>query len=296
MHRKLPPLNALRAFEAAARAGSFTAAADELFVTHGAISRQIRQLEDWLGIQLFHRLGKRVQLTAAGRQYLPVLQTAFDNIATTAEKLTRQQASVLRINAVPTLTMQWLLPRLTRFQLQHPGVELRLATSDDAINNQHADFDIAIRRGDEHWEGFVSHPFLHEYEQPVISPILLARQPLQSIEDLARHTLLHAESRPVAWTRWLAAAGHPALQPAANQRFDHYYLCLQAAVDGLGVALSGQPAIDALIASGKLVTPFAGPLVPSRGYSWVVPLALAEDPLCAAFCHWLEDEGISASP
>lgn len=291
MHRRLPPLNALRAFEAAARTGSFTAAANELFVTHGAISRQVKQLEDWLEVALFERIGKRVVLTASGRQYLPVLQSAFDSMASATEKLTRREARVLRINAVPTLTMHWLLPRLTRFQLRHPGVELRLATSDDAINNQHADFDIAIRRGDEHWQGFVSHPFLPEYEQPVVSPALMARLPLASVADLARHTLLHADSRPVAWNRWLAAAGEPALQAATHQHFDHYYLCVQAAIDGLGVALSGQPVMDALLAGGKLLAPFAGPLVPSRAYSWVVPLALAEDPLCTAFCAWLEEEG-----
>ena len=291
MNRRLPPLNALRAFEAAARCGSFSAAAEQLHVTHGAISRQIKQLEEWLGLALFDRVGKRVLLTDNGRQYLPVLQTAFDSIATATERLTQGRTRQLRINATPTLAMHWLLPRLTRFQLRHPGVELRLATSDTIIHDQHADFDIAIRRGHDHWHGFVSHLFLTEHEQPLLSPALLASKPLATVADLAQHTLLHSETRPVSWERWLAAAGSPALQAAAHQHFDHYYLALQAAVDGLGVALSAQPVTDALIASGKLVAPLDGPRVKARGYSWVLPLTLAEDPLCADFCAWLEEEG-----
>lgn len=291
MNRRLPPLNALRVFETAARLESFSAAAAQLNVTHGAVSRQIAQLEDWLGVALFQRHGRRVQLSDAGRQYLPVLQTAFDNIATATEKLTSNRSRLLRINVTPTLAMHWLLPRLTRFQRRHPGVELRLATSDAAINNQHADFDIAIRRGNDHWHGFVSHTFLTEHELPALSPALLARQPLRDAADLAGHTLLHSETRPVAWERWLAAAGQPALQAAGHQHFDHYYLALQAAIDGLGVTLGPLPVIEELLASGKLVTPLPGPLVRVRGYSWVLPLALAEDPLCADFCTWLEEEG-----
>ncbi|SCK06478.1 transcriptional regulator GcvA [Vogesella sp. LIG4] len=293
MNRRLPPLNALRVFEAAARLESFSAAAEQLNVTHGAVSRQIAQLEDWLGVALFLRHGRRVQLSDAGRQYLPTLQNAFDSIATATEKLTSNRPRLLRINVTPTLAMHWLLPRLTRFQRRHPGVELRLATSDAAINNQHADFDIAIRRGNDHWHGFVSHTFLTEHELPAISPALLARLPLRDVADLAQHTLLHSETRPVAWERWLAAAGQPALQAAGHQHFDHYYLALQAAIDGLGITLGPLPVIEELLASGKLVTPLDGPRVRVRGYSWVLPLALAEDALCADFCAWLEEEGES---
>ncbi len=292
MNRKIPPLNALKAFEAAARLGSFTAAAAALFVTHGAISRQIQQLEAWLELPLFERHGRRVRLTPAGQSYLPAIQSALDNIAEATEKLSaRSQSRRLNINVTPTLAMHWLLPRLTRFQLRYPGVELRLATSDASINNQNADFDIAIRRGKDHWHGFVSRAFLTEREIPVCSPALLARLPLEKPEDLRRHTLLHSETRPVAWERWLAAAGVPALQSAADQHFDHYYLALQAAVDGLGVTLGPLPVIENELASGKLVAPFAGPVVPVKGYSWAVPQRLAGDELAMAFCDWLEEEG-----
>jgi LysR family glycine cleavage system transcriptional activator len=291
MSRRLPPLNALRAFESAARLGSFSAAAEALHVTHGAISRQVQQLEEWLGFPLFERHGRRVTLNPAGQAYLPALQTAFDGIAGATEALTaRRQGRRLQINVTPTLAMHWLLPRLTRFQLRYPGVELRLATSDAAINNQNADFDIAIRRGQEHWRGFVAHAFLAERELPVCSPALLARLPIASVADLARHTLLHSETRPVAWERWLAAAGAPALQPAATQHFDHYYLALQAAIDGLGVTLGPLPVIEEELAFGKLVAPLAGPEVVVKGYCWVVPQSLVGDELVSAFCAWLEEE------
>lgn len=291
MNRKLPPLNALRAFEMAARYQSLTAAAEQLHVTHSAVSRQVSLLEEWLGVALFERRGRRLRLTDAGRQYLPVVQAAFDSLANATEKLTNQKPRLLRINAAPTLAMHWLLPRLTQFQRRHPEVELRLATSDAIINNQNADFDIAIRRGNDHWHGFVSNIFLTEHELPVASPTLLARQPLPDAGALAQHTLLHSDTRPVAWERWLAAAGVPGLQPAANQHFDHYYLALQAAVDGMGITLGPRPVIDELLASGKLQIALPTPAVRVRGYSWVVPQALAEDPLCAEFCTWLEYEG-----
>lgn len=292
MNRRLPPLNALKAFEAAARHGNFSAAASALYVTHGAISRQIQQLEQWLGVELFERHGRRVRLSVAGQSYLPAIQAALDSIAAATEKLTaRKQGRRLNINVTPTLAMHWLLPRLTRFQLRYPGVELRLATSDASINNQNADFDIAIRRGKDHWHGFVSHAFLTEREIPVCSPALLLRQPIRQPADLATHTLLHSETRPVAWARWLAAAGVPALQSAADQHFDHYYLALQAAVDGLGVTLGALPVIESELASGKLVAPLAGPEITVRGYSWAVPQALVGDELVTAFCRWLEEEG-----
>jgi LysR family glycine cleavage system transcriptional activator len=120
---------------------------------------------------------------------------------------------------------------------------------------------------------------------------LLERLPIRQAADLALHTLLHSETRPVAWARWLAAAGVPGLQSAADQHFDHYYLALQAAVDGLGVTLGALPVIESELASGKLVAPLAGPEIAVRGYSWAVPQSLVGDELVTAFCQWLEEEG-----
>src|SRR5215469_9319854 len=147
MNRKLPPFPALRAFEAAARHNSFTAAADELHVTHGAISRQVAALEAWAGVQVFHRNGKRVRLTEDGGRYLSKIQAAFDSIAAASDQLRDTGVvHVLRVNALPTFAMKWLLPRLSQFQRMAPNVELRLATSNAPVETLDS-FDVAVRRG-----------------------------------------------------------------------------------------------------------------------------------------------------
>lgn len=295
MPKRLPPLNALRAFEAAARLGNFSAAAQALHVTHGAISRQVRQLERWLNITLFERTGRRVRLTDQGREYLNGIQSAFDAIAAATRRLaetgTRRR---IAIDALPTFTMRWLLPRLARFPL-HSEVELRLVTSDRPLSGATDGFDVAIRRGPEDWPGCVGQEFLVEHDIPVCSPALLKRIPLKEARDLTRHTLLYSDARPNAWERWLSAAGVPDLVVGARQQFDHYYLTLQAAIDGLGVALGPRPIIDDELAAGRLVAPLAGPMVRARGYWWVIPNSRAGDPVLRAFCDWLAEEAGGAS-
>ncbi|GAB7126860.1 transcriptional regulator GcvA [Silvimonas sp. JCM 19000] len=287
----LPPLNALRAFESAARLESFSAAADEMFVTHGAVSKQIRQLEDWLGARLFERAGGRVRLTDAGWRYLVQVQDGLDIISNaTAELLQPDQQRRLVINSTPTLAMHWLMPRLKDFRARHPDVELRLMTSDRDIGRVETPFDVAIRRGPADWPGYVAKPFLQETELPLCSPRLLAQLPLARPADLAAHTLLYADTRPTAWQRWLTLAGMPDLKPAATQQFDHFYLTLQAAMEGLGVTLGPLPMMQAEIDAGRLVAPLPGPLATVRGYCWVVPRLLMDEPAIGAFCHWLEQQ------
>ncbi|WP_322045816.1 transcriptional regulator GcvA [Paraburkholderia sp. J67] len=289
MTRSLPPFPALRAFEAAARHNSFTAAAAELHVTHGAISRQVAALEAWVGVQVFHRHGKRVALTEDGRRYLGAVQAAFDNIARATEQLRDTGVvHVLRVNALPTFAMKWLLPRLSQFQRLNPNVELRLATSNAPVETLDA-FDVAVRRGPAHWPDCASGHFLDEMELPVCSPALLKRVPIQSANDLARHVLLHSDTRPDAWRTWLATAGVKA-KCRKKQSFDHFYLALQAAVDGLGVALGPLPLLDEELASGRLVTPLAGPHLDARGYWWVARREVADAPIVAQFCRWLEEQ------
>lgn len=292
MNTKLPPLNALRAFESAARLESFSAAAGELFVTHGAVSKQIKQLEEWLGVKLFERHGGRVRLTELGWRYLVQVQDGLDIIANaTAQLLQPDRQRRLVINSTPTLAMHWLLPQLADFQRDHPDVELRLMTSDRDIGRLDAPFDLAIRRGPGDWPGYISQPFLDEWEIPLCSPALLERLPIREPADLARHTLLHADTRPTAWQRWLTLAGVAELKPAAAQQFDHFYLALKAAMDGLGVTLGPLPMMQAEIRAGTLVAPLAGPRVPVRGYCWIAPRALMNDPAITAFCQWLERRG-----
>lgn len=292
MPRRLPPLNALRAFEAAGRLGSLTAAAEELHVTHGAISKAVAQLEDWLGVTLFDRPGRKIRLNGVGRRYQEEVARALDGLDEATRRCTEAgRPRTLVVNALPTFAMRWLLPRLSPFHRLHPGIELRLVTSDAPLALISGDFDVAIRRGPETWPGFEATPFLAEREIPVLSRRLLDRLPLKQPADLARHTLLHAETRPGAWRRWLAVAGVETLNPAANQHFDHFYLALQAAVDGLGVALGPLPVIDDEIAAGRLIAPLAGPAVPTRAYCLVVPAARAADPVIRDFCRFIVEQG-----
>ncbi|MDO9127549.1 LysR substrate-binding domain-containing protein [Parvibaculum sp.] len=295
--RDLPPLGALKAFEAVARLGSLTAAADELFVTHGAVSRHVRALEDWAGAKLFDRVGKRLKLTDAGRAYRDAAALAFDGIAAASARLRESAGSarVLVVNALPTFAMRWLLPRLARFQRLEPQVELKLVTSDEDVSRlAHGSYHVAIRREQEPWPAnLVGASFLAEREIPVASPSLLERLPVRSAADLARHTLLHADTRPGAWTRWLAAADAGEVEASAGrQHFDHFYLTLQAASDGLGIALGPLPIIGDDIRAGRLVAPLAAPVLPSRPYCWLTPEPLAGDRAIAAFCTWLEEEGM----
>ncbi|MBX3505242.1 MAG: transcriptional regulator GcvA [Parvibaculum sp.] len=293
--RDLPPLSALRAFEATARLGSATAAAAELFVTHGAISRHVRALEDWAGTELFQRSGKRLVLTDAGRRYRDEIGHALDGIAAATSHLKARagKARQLTINALPTFAMRWLLPRLARFQQMEPQAELRLITSDESIERlAHGSYDVAIRREAAWPRDIFAASFLAECEIPVASPALLAQKPVCAPADLATHTLLHADTRPGAWARWLAAAGADGVgDKAARQNFDHFYLALQAATDGLGVALGPLPIIAEDIKAGRLAKALDGPALPSRPYCWLVPEARAADPLITAFCTWLEEEG-----
>src|ERR1700754_5074931 len=293
MTRKLPPFPALRAFEAAARHESFSAAADELHVTHGAISRQVAALEAWVGVEVFVRIGKRVRLTDGGRRYLAQVQSAFDNIASATDQLRDSGVvHVLRINALSTFAMKWLLPRLSQFQRIAPNVELRLATSNAPVESVDG-FDVAVRRGPAHWPNCVSGHFLDESEVPVCSPALLKRSPIRVADDLSRHVLLHSDTRPDAWRQWLATAG-VTTKCRKKQSFDHFYLALQAAVDGLGVALGPLPIIDDELASGRLVMPLEGPRIALRGYWWVARREVADAPLVTQFCRWLEAQSKQA--
>jgi len=291
MSRRLPPLNAVRVFEAAARLESFTAAAEELFVTHGAVSRQVAQLESWLGHDLFERRGRRVVLTALGRSYLSEVSAALDRLAlATAEQLKASRQQVIRVNAPTTFALRWLLPQLSGFQLTHPSIEVRLNTSDEPIDRVREPFDVAIRGGEQKPAGYVVTEFLTEVRLPVCSPKVLQAHPIHEVSDLARHTLLHTATYPELWAQWLAACGNPQLS-AQSLQLDHFYLTLQAAIDGLGIAM-GPTALVALdVKEGRLVFPFEGPSLPAWRYGCYVHNARREEPAIAAFVDWLREVG-----
>ena len=294
--RSLPPLNAARAFEAAARLGSFKEAAAELGVTHGAVSQQIRLLESWLGApSLFRRSVRRVVITPAGAVLLAEFGPALDRIAAAAQHHRERHGdapvAVLRVNALATFSLRWLLPRMSRFRAEHPDIEVRLTTSNDPVDALPDPFDVVIRGGPDTFHGLSSRFLLSERRLPVCSPSLLAQLPLTEIADLSRHTLLHVASMPRLWRDWLADAGQSALEPAASLTFDHFYLTIQAALDGLGVAMGPTALIADDLAAGRLVTPFPKISLPARSYFAYLPEARSNDPHTAVFCDWLEQQG-----
>ncbi|AQV99107.1 LysR family transcriptional regulator [Cupriavidus necator] len=292
MPRRLPPLNALRVFEAAARLEGFSAAADELCVTHGAVSRQVGQLEAWLGHDLFERRGRRVVLTALGRAYLSEISAALDRIAlATNEQLHAARQQIIRVNAPTTFALRWLLPQLSNFQLANPAVEVRLTTSDEPVERLRDEFDVAIRGSEQKAAGYVVSEFLSEVRLPVCSPRVLESHPIRHVSDLAQHTLLHTATYPGLWAEWLGACGNPRLATRNSLQLDHFYLTLQAAIDGLGIAM-GPTALVALdVDEGRLVFPFEGPALPAWRYCSYVHNARLEDPAINTFLTWLRELG-----
>jgi LysR family transcriptional regulator, glycine cleavage system transcriptional activator len=261
-------------------------------VTHGAISRQVQVLEEWLGTPMFRRMNRRVMLTDAGSAYLSEIGAALDRIAlATSRQVEYGRVQLLQISASATLTLRWLIPRLSAFQLDNPAIEVRLTTSNDPISTLDQVYDVVIRRGATEFAGYASTLFLAEYRIPVCSPKLLAQTLLHRPEDLQQHTLLHSASRPTAWAEWLNAASVPDLQPERSLVLEHNYQALQAALDGLGVAVGSSALIADDAATGRLAMPFAGPRLPGEGYYCYVQEERKNDRRITAFCDWLRRIG-----
>ena len=293
MKRTLPPLNAVRAFEAAGRLGSFKEAAAELHVTQGAVSQQVRLLEERLGAPLFERHNRRVVLTPAAKVYLTEVGPLFEqlSLATASYGLSETASRNLSVNASSTFTLRWLVPRLAKFRAAHPDVNVNVDTSTESVESLQDIYDVVIRGGPDTFYGYSMQPFLSEERLPVCSRALLKRVPLRKPDDLRRHTLLHTSSLPRLWPDWLASAKIPALSPAAALTFDHFYLTLQAAIDGMGIAMGPTALIADDLATGRLVAPFTGPHLPSRSYCTYVPEDKSKDELIVLFRSWLEREG-----
>ena len=259
MSRQLPPLNALRAFEAAARSGSFTRAAQELCVTQGAVSRHVAALEAWLQVRLFERNRHGIELTPPGEAYFGVARAAFDQV----DFGTRQVRSApaknrLRIKLPPTFAIRWLVPRLARFHARHPTVDVQITTSHQRADFRHEDVDVSIHSEPTPPEGPGYRRLFGETLVPVCSPALLQAGPgLARPGDLKQHVLLCSMNRPNDWPAWLAAASAPDIDGNGGLRFENAALAYQAAIDRLGVMV----AIDAFVAddlaAGRLVAPIA---------------------------------------
>ncbi|MCW2242691.1 transcriptional regulator GcvA [Azospirillum canadense] len=291
--RRLPSLNALRAFEAAARTGGFTAAARELNVTQAAVSRQVGLLEDRLGFPLFERHANALALTERGRALLPGLTGAFDAIAESVERVTCMRGGpVLTMGVGATFAVRWLIPRLSGFHTRHPDIEVRITTG-GAGNPIREDWTCALLLGDGHWARHEAEPLFTAGMLPVCAPALA--RTLREPSDLLGATRLSVAHWPNDWPQWFAAMG---LEPPAGKglSFGSYAMALQAAMDGVGVALGAQPYIADDVAAGRLVTPFPQPVPMGRAWYLVARPARRSDPGFAAFRAWLLDTARAEAP
>lgn len=288
----LPPLNALRSFDAVARLGSFAAAAADLHVTHWAVGKQVRLLEDWFGVPLFERRARGVVLTDAGAALLDDVSGAFGRLSASVARLrqpdaARRIAGVVRVNVLPSFAMCWLLPRLAAFHARYPDIEVRLTTTSRKLRYIGDAFDVGVRSGDAKVAGVASRPLMADLRLPACNPALLQRHPVRTVADLRQHALLHAASTRGAWDHWLEEAGMPALRAVRHIEFEHTYLQLTAAVEGLGMALASLPLIGRDIAAGRLVCPLPGPLWRAPDYTLALNGERAADDAVKAFEEWI---------
>lgn len=293
MVARLPPLNALHAFEVAARHLSFTRAAAELNVTQGAVSHRIRALEERLGRPLFRRDGRAIALTEAGEDYLPYVRRAFDQLIDGTDRVFSSGGpDVLTVTLLPSFAMQWLIPRLRGFHDSHDDIEVHLITTERVVELSREDVDLGIRiAADNEFQGLQADRLFAYDLVPVCSPRLLeGRAPLKKPADLAGHTLIHAEPEAEDWPQWLAAAGADGVDGDDGQYFDNASLAIAAAYSGLGVAVMPHAFVQDDIDDGFLVTPFSFTYQLEDAFFLVCPEASAERPKIDSFRRWLLGE------
>jgi LysR family transcriptional regulator, glycine cleavage system transcriptional activator len=304
---RIPPLLAIRAFEAAARHLSFTVAAEELAVTQGAISRQIRQLESHLQTKLFVRLTRRVELTEAGREFLAGVQRALSELeAATARISGAVDHRVINVAVLPTLAANWLMPRLAFFSQEYPHIEVRMLTSIEPVDLQANPVDLAIRVGPlpgkfydqnrpridlemvSNWRGVLAELLFPDVLVPICSPAYLKDAPaLKEPGDLQHHRLIHTATRRHAWPDWLRAHGHEFVLPPQPLQFGHFFMSMQAAREGKGIAIVPTVVVDHYPHANELVRPFPAS-VPSAGeYYLLVHERRRDDPSVRLFSEWL---------
>ena len=291
MTARLPSLNGLRAFEAAARHLSFTLAAAELNVTQTAISHQIKRLEQELGIALFIRQNRALALTPQARDYLPGVRAAFNDLRLATDRLRRKDNDrVLTVSTLASMAAKWLLPKLSTFQDAHPGIDVRITTSTSMVDFKGGDVDAAIRYGRGRWPGLRADWLTADHLFPVCSPALLqGDRPLRTPADLAHHTLLHSSAGyDDDWRLWLTAAGLPTdISKQPGLTFDMIFMTLQAAIDGLGIAVGRTTYVEGDLAKGRLVMPFNIRLPADAGFYLVSPEEASGTPKLIAFRDWL---------
>ena len=294
MRQRLPPLNALKAFEAAARHESFTRAAEELFVTQGAVSHQVKALEGELGIKLFNRERQRLIITEAGRDYLTVVRDALDRIAVGTERLLqRQNAGVLTVSTSPDFAAKWLMHRLGHFVEAHSEIDLRVSATLHHVDFAREEVDLAVRHGDGNWPGLDTVQLSAEQLFVVCSPKLLAgRSKLKQPVDILKYPLLHLNNRN-DWTKWLNAAGLDSSKAIHGPVLNRDSMALDAAINGQGIALARTTLAAWDLINGRLIRPFPDALRLTRTYWIVCPKATAEQTKIVTFRAWLLAEAAS---
>lgn len=288
MNRKLPSLTGLQAFEAVARNGSFTRAAEELNVTQTAVSHRIARLEAELGLRLFLRRKGGLVLTEPAEGYLAAVSGAFGALYDSTDRLLRRdEQGVLTVSTLTSFAAKWLVPRLAGFQAAHPDIDVRILTSSTNVDFGQEDVDLAIRYGDGRWPGLRADLLLEEALMPVCSPRFLAGpDPLKAPEDLAGRPTVHITSYGDDWARWLAAAGLDGLKLGRPLKFDLAFAAIEAVIDGAGIGMGRTSLVDYDLANGRLAAPF-GPRLRRRAFYVVVPEQRAEQPKVKRFRDWL---------
>jgi LysR family glycine cleavage system transcriptional activator len=298
--KNLPPLNALRVFESAARHLSFTKAADELHVTPGAVSQQIKTLEDFIGGRLFRRTKRALLLTDAAQASLPILREAFDKLEEASRVLTaRADSRRLTVSVAPSLAAKWLVPRLDRFHEQFPDIEVWISADMEVVDFAVDDIDLAIRYGPGNYAGLEFELLMSETIIPVCSPrLLLGDHPLRAPQDLQHHPLLHDgspdhEASSATWAMWLKAAGVEDVDAKRGAKFNQSSLVIEAAVAGKGVALAKTVLALADLEAARLVVPFEMTTPSSFSYYIVHPGSKSRNAAVKAFKKWLHEEAVA---
>jgi LysR family glycine cleavage system transcriptional activator len=288
---RTPPLNALRAFEAAARLSSVRRAAEELRVSHGAVSRHIANLETYLGTKLFLRRRRQIELTPEGAKYNLQIRDAFSRIyQSTADMVAAAKSKTLRLKVPPTFAIRWLVPRLARFQAKHPEVSVEISTP-FGPNLQH-DFDMAVYYGDPHFPpDIVAERLFSDVLTPVVRPDLAAAPAaLREPGDLARLALLHSKLRPDDWPLWLSAAGESAVDANSGLRFENSGLVYQAVAEGLGAAVAQFAFVADDLAAGRLAAPFPIYVTKDIAYYLIYAQGRLKNPQTRDFHAWIHEE------
>ena len=294
MRPRLPPLNALKAFEAAARHESFTRAAEELCVTQGAVSHQVKALETELAIKLFNRERQRLIITEAGREYLNVVRDALDRIAVGTERLLqRQNVGVLTVSTSPDFAAKWLVHRLGHFAEAHADIDLRVSSTLHHVDFAREEVDLPVRHGDGNWPGLDTVQLSAEQLFAVCSPKLLSgRRRLEKVTDVLKFPLIHLDSR-ADWTKWLQGLGVDDADVSHGPVLNRASMVIDAAINGQGIALARTTLAAWDLINGRLVRPFPDSMPVSKTYWIVCPKATAAFPKIATFREWLLAEASS---